>query len=511
VIRWRESVPPELAGLLAAAFAIRLAVFYFVPNINWPDEIFQVMEPAHRLVFGGGVVSWEWVLGVRSWLLPGFFAGLMELGRLFGSGPLAVNLPVEIFMVAAGCAPVACAYGWGRRFHGRLGGFVAAGVAAFWVELVYMSCHTLDDVISADTLVVALYLGLPGSGLPLSRRRLWATGAMLGLTFALRFQLGPALAVAAFFIGGWRKSFENWLALIAGACIPILAMGTLDWATLGMPFQSIFLNVWVNTVLGVSSEAGRQPVYTFLVLPLTVWGPVGFVAVIGAAILGARRLPLLAYVAVTILAVHSAIPHKEYRFIYPAIPLVIVLAGLGTWEAARYLRRVLPAPPPVLGAGCLIFWCGLSYAIAVSPIFSVPWTRERAQIEAFRYVSARPDACGLGLLDLHWPVTPGMTWLPPRTPLVQMSSAAPLKGQGAVNYIIATVPQGDPGGSFHRLRCYYGDRERNGYAHIAICLWHRAGGCDAKAAPPMPINWPGVLVKALHERPPAWDRKDDGQ
>ena len=57
--RWSMTVPPELAMILAAAFAIRLAVHYLLPNIVYPDEIFQVTEPAHRLAFGTGLISWE--------------------------------------------------------------------------------------------------------------------------------------------------------------------------------------------------------------------------------------------------------------------------------------------------------------------------------------------------------------------------------------------------------------------------------------------------------------------
>ena len=67
--------------ILVCAFALRLAVSIAVPNIHWPDEILQVTEPAHRIVFGTGIVAWEWLVGIRSWLLPGVFAGLMAIGR----------------------------------------------------------------------------------------------------------------------------------------------------------------------------------------------------------------------------------------------------------------------------------------------------------------------------------------------------------------------------------------------------------------------------------------------
>jgi GPI mannosyltransferase 3 len=76
-----------LAALVVLAIALRLEPILVEPSAVWPDEIFQASEPAHRLVYGSGLVAWEFQLGVRSWLLPGVIAALMELARIAGDGP----------------------------------------------------------------------------------------------------------------------------------------------------------------------------------------------------------------------------------------------------------------------------------------------------------------------------------------------------------------------------------------------------------------------------------------
>lgn len=492
----RPAFAPELAALLLAAFVLRFGVFYLVPNVHWPDEIYQVMEPAHRLVFGNGILSWEWVVGIRSWLLPGIAAALMELGRNLGDSPTDVNLPVEIALALAGIVPVACAYGWGRRFEGRVGGFIAGGVTAIWVDLVYMSGHPLTEVVAADCLPAALYLGLPAGGVTRSRPRLFGAGILLGLTFALRFHLAPGLAVAALGICGVRNSGPRWRALIAGAAVPVLVLGVLDWVTLGTPFQSVWLNIWVNIGLGVSSEAGREPFLTLWTLPLEIWGVAGFAIVLITAIQGARRLPVPIYVAAAIVAFHSLIPHKEYRFSYPALPLLIILSGLGTAELVRAAVPHLPRPgaaAPLLAALTLLLWSGLSYTIADSAIFKIPWTRERAQIAAFDAVTHRADACGLGLLGLRWVVTPGMSALPRGVALDQLRAVPSPGGDAAYNYVLATIQAPTLPDSYRRVDCFAGDRDAAGLAHIRLCLWRRAGGCTAPA-PPVPVNWPRTLA-----------------
>jgi len=477
---------PEFWAVLIAAFGLRLGVALAVPNIHWPDEIYQVMEPAHRLVFGTGAVSWEWVAGIRSWLLPGAVAALMEVGRALGALPARINLPVAVAFAAAGCVPVAVAYRWGRA-PGRAAACAAAVVAATWIDLVYMSGHPLTEVAAADCLPAALYLGLKRDGTFASRHRLWLAGALLGLTFVLRFHLGPALAVAAFgMCGVGRGAWPRWRAAIAGACAPVLAAALLDWATLGTPFQSIWLNVWVNTAMGVSSEAGRAPFLTLWILPLEIWGTIGFLAVLVTALLGARRFPWLLAVALAILVTHSLIPHKEYRFTYPAIVLLAILAGLGT---AELIGTVAPRRAAIAAMAAAILWCGLSYSVAQSAIFRVPWTRERAQLDAFAAVSRRGDACGLGLLGLWWMKTPGQSWLPPDVMLHQLAGAP--ESSAGFNYILASARR-NPGAPFARLGCFDGDG-----GQVRLCLWRRDGGCSG-AAPPLPVNWP----QALRPTPP---------
>ena len=66
------------AALAGSALALRIGLAVCSPNIFFPDEIFQTLEPAHRLVYGYGVISWEWRLGMRSWVLPTFLAGVMR-------------------------------------------------------------------------------------------------------------------------------------------------------------------------------------------------------------------------------------------------------------------------------------------------------------------------------------------------------------------------------------------------------------------------------------------------
>jgi phosphatidylinositol glycan class B len=484
-------VPADLLLLLVLAFGARLAIHYLVPNSIYPDEIFQVTDPAHRLAFGTGLMSWEWYVGIRSWLLPAVMAVLMHLGALLGDAPWLVNLPVALFMAAFSCAPVACAYGWGRQVWGRLGGVVAGGVCAVWIDLLYMSNHTLTEVVAANCLVIGLYLGYAGPGVQVSSRRLFWSGVMLGLTFVLRFHLAPALALAVLGICGIGNGWRPWRTVLAGAILPVLVAAAVDWATLGLPLQSIWLNFWLNVVVGVSKGAGISPFATLLLLPVQTWGPAGFLVVAIAAGFAARRLPLLLYVVLAIFLTHSFVAHKEYRFIYPAMPLIAALAGVGTARALALVTAQRPALARWSGpvaAAVLLAWSGLSLAIALSDSYTVAWTRARSQVLAFQTIARDPTVCGVGIYDMYWTLTGGYTAMRPNVGLYTATAASLPRERNAYNVLFAEhgAHVADPG--YQLERCFSGDILSNGKPARTDCLWRRPGTCVAGAAPePGPI------------------------
>jgi phosphatidylinositol glycan class B len=472
--------------LCAAALALRFYARYAAPNIFWPDEFFQVTEPAHRLLFGTGIVTWEWVLGLRSWLFPGLALGLMALGRQFGSNPAIIQFPLVLFMALASCLPVICGYGWGRHVAGRMGGLVVGAINVVWVDLVYFSTHTFSDVIAGDCLVACLYLGYPGWRV-LSPRRLFAFGVLAGLTFDLRFQLGPALAVAVIWACGGPGWPRAWRPVLTGVALPVLALGALDWATLGVPWQSIYLNVWFNLVEGVGGHWGEAPIYAYVALLIVLWSGAVLPVAFGAA-LGAWRLPLVGWVSVIVFGTFSLIPHKEFRFIYPALPLVMSLVGVAT---ARLVLRFAASSPfrPInrrsLGAIAILSWTFISVSVARTPEYQRLWTFKQQALSAFTALSDLPGLCGVGLYHTAWYWTPGNTGLPPTVELSVTSDDSFRHDADGFNAVLADAKTPPADDRFAPLQCFTSGAEDGD-----ICIWHRAGGCVAGIASPPPINWP---------------------
>jgi hypothetical protein len=442
-------------ALLLLAFALRAGLALAYPTVDWPDEIFQTTEPAHRLAFGNGVVTWEWLDGARNWALPGWLAIIMRTTSWMGAGSSGYLLGIILKLATVSLAVVWFGYRWGNRLLGARAGILTAMICAVWYDLVYYGSKPLNEVLAAHLLVTGLYLGYWAD--PRSRpARLLAAGVLLGAVVGLRMQLAPAVAVALVFIC-YRLPRRRWTPILASAALAFAAFGALDAITWGSPFASYVRSLHANLVQARSMHYGVFPwnyYWGYLILrvgwllPFSLWG--------------ARRSPVLAAVAAAVLVTHSAVAHKEYRFIYPAVVLLVMLAGIGIADLlARWQKSSQPSVRAVAIA-----------ALIVAALSAYTWntaqmsSKYNGALPAFRRLSADSRVCGVGLRG-YWFWSGGYTNLHRNVPIVPVKDdTAVAASSAAFNVLVAIdgVP-GHPAG-YALERCW-------GHA----CIYRRDGGC----------------------------------
>lgn len=175
-----------LWGSLLLGVALKVRIVFSDDGINWPDEIYQSFEPAHRLVFGSGLVAWEFIEGARTWAVPGFVAVWLWLCKLFGAGPSAYVPVVKLAFVALSAAASLGVYRLARGFGGReLESAVASALWSLCALSLYFSARAMSENLAAPLVVWGLALVLEENA---TKRGRIIGAALLGAATISRLQ-----------------------------------------------------------------------------------------------------------------------------------------------------------------------------------------------------------------------------------------------------------------------------------------------------------------------------------
>jgi hypothetical protein len=167
-------------------------------------------------------------------------------------------------------------------------------------------------------------------------------GLLLGVSVALRLQYAvPGVALFVLVVINWQRRYALFAA--AASAVVFGFAGLLDAWSWGTPFISYYNNIDFNLLIGKAGGFGRSPFLQYLYW-LTFASLGLHVFAIGYGALHWRRCwPILVLVTCVLLP-HSLMPHKEYRFVFLAVPLVLVLLADAIVNGSQRLRTIFGEP-----------------------------------------------------------------------------------------------------------------------------------------------------------------------
>ena len=429
-----------LTGIAALAALPGIWAAFADQGLFWPDEIYQSLEQAHRLAFGYGLIPWEFEKGARSWLFPGVIGIFWKLCAGLGvSQSMTLVILAKLLMVAAALTGL-----WiSMRFASSVAGLPAAlatGIlsAAFPMSLVYGS-RCMTEVASGPLLVAAVWRALDPRRSAEGRAQLKdlrLAGALAAAAVFLRYQNGVVLLMVMAILA-YRRRFPELMAFTQVAALGGVMGGALDAFTWGTPFGSFIQYVKFNLVEGKASQWGTADAFYYFRYLWSATGPAGLLIALGLA--SAAKTPrgreLLAITAVY-LFLHILIPHKELRFLLPAVPLALVASGIGL---ARLFEKK-PSAAWAPAALALLAVPAMGYAASRETFDSMgqytdqptrhggisPWHDYEGFNRLMAVAGNRSDLCGAILLGVHPAWTGGYSYLHRDVPLFffQPSNAA---------------------------------------------------------------------------------------
>jgi phosphatidylinositol glycan class B len=351
-----------------------------------PDEVYQFLEPAFARAHGYGVLAWEWHQGLRNWAAPLLLSLGIRLGALVGiTDPWWVRGLLAVPLAALQLAGLVAATRLGSRRAGPWGGWAALlGLGLLPVSWV-ISGRTLGEPLSAALLVLAAEALSRGD--VRARSGLWG-GAALGLAFVARYGSLPAVGVAAL----WLVVRRQWRMLVwagLGLGLVLLGLGVLDWVTWGRPWHSVLEWFRFNVLTdGAAQMFGTEPAgyywpFLWTETPLWVWP-----ALVLGVIFLRPRVGIAGTMAAALLLALLRTPHKEERFLYPVLILLVL-------EAAPSLGALLERVPKLAPRITLTLGALTATLLAAPPTVDLRGDQFRALVKSTR----PPEASGLLIVN----------------------------------------------------------------------------------------------------------------
>lgn len=427
------------AVLLGAGLVFRVWLCFTDDGIYWPDEIYQSLEPAHRLVFGYGLVPWEFIEGARNWAFPGLLAAVLKaITLVLGDSPRRYLVAIRLVFTVIGMATAWGTYRLARTCGARP---VPATLGPIWFALappsIYFAPRALSETASAVAVVFGFALALQLDR-ERAKRRVLAGASLLGFSTLLRLQNGIFCAGLVGILLArrrWRDASVAALVLFGWA----LAFGLLDRLTWGDWFHSAVAYMRFNVIEGKGAQWGvSEGTYYLRVLwtsmPLvTLW-------VAPLSVLAVRRSAGLLVTACVYLLLHSIVPHKEFRFILPFLPIWFALAASGL----SWVLSLLPFDarwPAAAIASCAAFAGARFHTLTFGQLGQ--YERERPNASAYDdfgpvnrlllVAHAQPDLCGIEIEAVHLAWSGGATYLHRNVPIYPRGAWS---GANHFNYVL---------------------------------------------------------------------------
>ncbi|ORY26369.1 hypothetical protein LY90DRAFT_427076 [Neocallimastix californiae] len=310
------------------------------------DEYWQSIEVAHNFVFEYGYLTWEWKEKIRSFSYPLLFIFPYMILKHFNldNTDLLIYFPriVHVF-IAALCDLYT--YKLTKKYFGRN----AAKWALFCSMLSWSNWNilvrTISNSIETSLTVMALYYW------PLKKTKdnnIPIKDLMISLSLAaIACFFRPTNGIVWIFLGinlliQYRKSLKSLINIIYHVLI-VFVMALI--ITIGI--DKLYFNEWVispwnfvkfNIIENISIFYGYNSWYWYFSIGLPFIGYTFLAFMIPGVI--TSNFHTLFYLLLWTVCVYSNFVHKEYRFIYPIVPIIFFYSGHCLDLISKYDKKI---------------------------------------------------------------------------------------------------------------------------------------------------------------------------
>jgi hypothetical protein len=440
VATWWEERPLTVTLIVAAG--LRLAAAWLSPGFAFHDDHFEVVEIAQRWVNGGR----DWLGNsdsLRSLVYPGLHWALFSALEWLGlTDPQQKMLVLRVLNGAWSLLSVLFGYRIAEAVAGRERARVAGLLlAAFWLA-PFSAVRDLVEVACQPPIVIALWLLVRTADGP-RRRDAFVAGLWLGAAFAIRFQTLVIPGMLGLVLLLQRRITPAVLLGLGTVLSATVLQGGSDWIGYGRPFSSFLAYLHFNSDPRMIGTFPTGPWYRYLETLAGVLVPPTSLLLLCGVLWTARRHALLFWPVLGFLALHSAYPGKQERFLFPVLPPLLILAAIGAHELTVRLRALAARPRLTRGLWAWFWVANTLLLVAYTTNYS-----KRSRVAPLSWLHDQPDVRGVVLetSEARPPYIP-LFYLGKPVPVFELPQGKSVDalrvelGTARPNYVVLTGPR----------------------------------------------------------------------
>jgi phosphatidylinositol glycan class B len=316
-------------NILYWAIAIHTVTAFLSVGFLHPDEYYYGLNFALTklglLDTSFLTTSWEFNTQIRPWSLPYFL--------VFLSSPLkALNITnphtyIQWIRLVVSLWSLFVAHlfaNWAEQFLHD----VKFKKLHYFFHLLLWPTIFMHARISSDNIATSFFLLVPIFLFSKSKRDLMIAGALIGVSFSLRHQLGlMGLCIGLFALFSKKITYKNFFVILVPSIVLYVGMGfALDILGYGQTTFTAINYLKQNLIEGKMANFGVSPWwYYFKLIAIKISPSFGLPLIFFLfRFILKRGFHFLFWVIVPFFIFHSSLGHKELRFLFPLLPFAIV-------------------------------------------------------------------------------------------------------------------------------------------------------------------------------------------
>lgn len=335
------------------ALALRIISAILSKGYIHADEHYQSIEVVYNEIFGIGIIPWEFTEGVRSWFYPGIVYLIFKVMIAFGATSIeSILISVRLFSGILSMISVIVAYYFGKLLFSKEAGLFATFFIAIWYDFIFWATRTMTDGLAMNFVFLATYLiykavnATKNNNTETKKQKRQSVGnyifagLSIGVTFMFKFPTA-IIAIPLLIYLVLKKKWAGVFTFSLSILFMVIIQGLLDLFTWGTFLYSPVVFLQYNIISNSSVIHGTSPFYAYLGLFAYTYS---FFAVMYLLylVIGANKNEKTFFLIATSLffvLIFSFIGHKEYRFILPILPLLVLLAANGMNEYPQFIKK----------------------------------------------------------------------------------------------------------------------------------------------------------------------------